>query len=38
LKKGETVRFRYRIVIENGKRSLAVSELNELATAFAAAK
>ncbi|MBS1566205.1 MAG: PmoA family protein, partial [Bacteroidetes bacterium] len=35
LKKGESVSFRYRIVIEDGKVTTDASELNKLAAAFA---
>jgi len=35
LKKGESVTFRYRIVIENGKQTLSVTQLNALADGFA---
>ena len=34
LKKGESVTFRYRIVIENGKQTLSITRLNELASSF----
>lgn len=35
LSKGETVSFRYRIVIENGNKTLSAAELNKLAGDFA---
>ncbi|MDO3645048.1 PmoA family protein [Mucilaginibacter sp. L3T2-6] len=35
LKKGESVTFRYRIVISNGDRTMSVDELNKLANTFA---
>jgi len=35
LKKGESVTFRYRIVIENGKETMSVAELNRMAGEFA---
>jgi hypothetical protein len=38
LKKGESVTFRYRIVIEDGAKTLNVKELNSLAKIFAAKK
>lgn len=38
LKKGESVTFRYRIVINNGKTKLTVKELNALADQFAMSK
>jgi hypothetical protein len=34
LKKGETLRFRYRILIQNGKTTASVEYLNQVATAF----
>jgi Methane oxygenase PmoA len=34
LKKGESVTFRYRIVIENGKQTLTAAELNKMAGEF----
>jgi len=34
LKKGESVTFRYRIVIQNGKQTITVAKLNALAKAF----
>jgi len=34
LKKGESVTFKYRIVIENGKQTLTVAELNKMAGEF----
>ena len=38
IKKGESVTFRYRIVIENGKQTISVTQLNKLAKDFAGAK
>jgi hypothetical protein len=35
LKKGESVTFRYRIVINNGSQTISTTKLNELAEAFA---
>ena len=35
LKKGESVTFRYRIVIDNGAKTISAEELNKLAAAFA---
>jgi hypothetical protein len=34
LKKGATIRFRYRILIQNGKKTTDVSELNQIAKEF----
>ncbi len=36
LKKGESVTFRYRIVINNGDKTISTAELNEMAAKFAA--
>lgn len=38
LQKGESVTFRYRVVVEDGKGTIAVSEMNKLADAFAGLK
>ena len=38
LKKGETVSFRYRIIIKDGKNTMAGKELNQLADEFAGLK
>ena len=38
IKKGESVTFRYRVVIENGKQTMSVTQLNKLANDFAGAK
>jgi len=38
LQKGDTVTFRYRIVVENGKETLSTDELNKLAADFAKVK
>jgi hypothetical protein len=38
LKKGESVTFRYRIVIENGKQTMSTPQLNKLAGEFARTK
>lgn len=38
LKKGESVTFRYRIVISNGEKTISVGELNELAKQFSESK
>lgn len=38
LKKGETVTFRYRIVIHNDRKTLSTPELNAIAASFAKAK
>ena len=38
LKKGETVSFRYRIIINDGKNTMAGKELNQLADEFAGLK
>jgi len=38
IKKGESVTFRYRIVIENGKQTISVTQLNKLAKDFAKTK
>ncbi|WP_316778238.1 PmoA family protein [Pedobacter antarcticus] len=35
LKKGESVTFRYRIVVNNGKQTISTTQLNELAGSFA---
>lgn len=35
LKKGESVSFRYRIIIENGNKTLSSQELNKIATEYA---
>ena len=35
LKKGESVTFRYRIVIDNGERSISTNDINKLASEFA---
>jgi hypothetical protein len=38
LKKGETVSFRYRIIIAEGKNTISAKQLNELADGFAKSK
>lgn len=38
LKKGESVRFAYRVVIDEGKKTLSVQQLNQLAGEFGATK
>lgn len=38
LQKGESVTFRYRIVVEDGRQSIPVHEMNKLADAFALLK
>jgi hypothetical protein len=38
LQKGETVTFRYRVVVENGKQTLSAGEVNKLAADFAKVK
>ena len=35
LKKGESVRFRYRVIVDEGANSIPAAKLNELADAFA---
>jgi hypothetical protein len=38
LKKGESVSFRYRIIIDEGKKTISAKQLNELADGFAKLK